>query len=207
MPPTLEPERTLARELGVALVAGLDEAGRGALAGPVYAAAVILPLHAPTIRDILREVDDSKRVRAPLREELATLVQSEAIACGVGSAPATIVDRDGIISATQQAMLAALQDLGSEALLIDGRLRLPGARLPQRSLVRGDSLSLSIAAASILAKVSRDAYMVELDRRYPAYGFARHKGYGTAAHRDQLARCGPCPEHRRSFAPLRPSLL
>lgn len=207
MPPTLEPERTLASELGVSLVAGLDEAGRGALAGPVYAAAVILPLDIPTLHDTLHEVDDSKRVRAALRAELAELVQAEALAFGIGSAPAAVVDRCGIIAATQQAMLEALLDLGSEALLIDGRIRLPSARLPQRSLVRGDSLSLSIAAASILAKVSRDAYMVKLDGRYPDYGFARHKGYGTAVHRDMLTRYGPCPEHRRSFAPLRPSLL
>ncbi len=207
MSPTLEPERNLARVLSVSLVAGLDEAGRGALAGPVYAAAVILPLDSSSLHDALRDVDDSKRVRPGLREQLVPLVQSEAVAFGVGSAAAEIVDRDGIVAATQQAMTTALKNLEAEALLIDGRIRLPSSGLPQRSLIRGDSLSLTIAAASILAKVSRDAYMVDLDTLYPGYGFARHKGYGTAVHRERLAELGPCPEHRRSFAPLRPSLL
>ncbi len=197
----------MARELAITFVAGLDEAGRGALAGPVYAAAVILPLASDSLHDALGDVDDSKRVRPELREQLVPLVQTAAIAFGIGSASAEVVDRDGIIAATQQAMTAALQKLNAEGLLIDGRIRLPRSRLPQRSLIRGDSLSLSIAAASILAKVSRDAYMIELDSRYPGYGFARHKGYGTVAHRECLAELGPCPEHRLSFAPLRPSLF
>lgn len=207
MPPTLEPERNLAHKLAITTVAGLDEAGRGALAGPVYAAAVILPLDSDKLHDVLREVDDSKRVRANVREELVPLVQSESIAFGVGWASAEFVDRNGIIAATQQAMSRALIDLECEALLIDGRIRLPGTSLPQLSLIRGDALSLSIAAASILAKVSRDAYMADLDTRYPGYGFGQHKGYGTVAHRECLDRLGPCPEHRRSFAPLRPSLF
>lgn len=207
MPPSLEPELTLARELVVTQVAGLDEAGRGALAGPVFAAAVILPLESPTLQEALQGVDDSKLVRVEVRESLVPLIQQHAVAFGIGSAPAEMVDREGIIPATHQAMMNAIAQLPAQALLIDGLVRLPRTMLPQRSLVRGDTLSLSIAAASILAKVSRDAYMIELEAQFPGYGFARHKGYGTLAHRECLARLGPCPEHRRSFAPLRPTLL
>jgi ribonuclease HII len=207
--PDLSLEHALAIQHGAAFVAGVDEAGRGALAGPVYAAAVVLPLDQPQIALSLREVDDSKRLSPAIREQLFGLICTYALAYGIGAASAEFIDQAGIVAATHQAMLAAVVRLAvmPDHLLIDGRVCLPSILTPQSSVVRGDSLSLSIAAASILAKVSRDRYMVELDGRYPEYGFARHKGYGTFYHLAALAAHGPCPEHRRSFAPLKISLL
>lgn len=203
--PDLSLEHTLAAQYGVGFVAGLDEAGRGALAGPIYAAAVIMPLRDPIIVNSLYEVNDSKQLSAVVRERLFDLVCACTLAYGIGSAPAAFIDQAGVVAANQQAMLSAVAQLPikPDYLLLDGRLRLPTCPIPQTSVVRGDSLSLSMAAASILAKVSRDRYMVELDGRYPAYGFARHKGYGTAYHLAALAANGPCPEHRFTFAPLR----
>lgn len=190
--------------LGGTTVAGLDEAGRGALAGPVSAAAVILPPVSAALLAALNGVNDSKQLTPLARERLYPIICDAALDYGVGFATAKEIDRLGIVPATHAAMLRALQALrvAPDALLIDGTIRLPVAA-PQEALVRGDSRSLSIAAASILAKVSRDRYMVELDARYPAFGFAAHKGYGTALHTRALAHAGPCPEHRLSFAPLR----
>jgi ribonuclease HII len=207
--PTLDYERALRQATGLRLIAGIDEAGRGALAGPVVAAAVILPLDAPGLLESLREVNDSKRLTPAARARLWEVVTTHALAFGVGSADAAVVDAAGIMSATKQAMVAAVAQLrpAAEALLIDGRIRLAHLPHPQQALIRGDSLSLSIAAASILAKVARDRAMVALDAVYPQYGFARHKGYGTARHLAALARCGPTPIHRHSFAPIRQTLL
>lgn len=207
--PDLSLEHALAAQYGAGFVAGLDEAGRGALAGPVYAAAVILPLYDSAAFSSLHEVNDSKQLSAITRGRLFELICTHALAYGIGSTPAAVIDREGIVAANQQAMLAAVACLPIQPdyLMIDGRMRLPTSRIPQTAVVRGDSLSLSIAAASILAKVSRDRYMVELDGRYPGYGFARHKGYGTAHHLAALAANGPCPEHRFSFAPLRPPAI
>lgn len=209
--PDLTFERTLAAELGISWVAGVDEAGRGALAGPVFAAAVMLPFTDDSPLNRLCEVRDSKLLSAAARERLYELIREEAIAYGVGSAPAAQIDESGIVSATRQAMAEAVTALSPppQAVLVDGPWRLlpPHLNLPQWPIVRGDRLSLSIAAASILAKVSRDRYMTALGERFPAYGFARHKGYGTAEHVLALGRLGPCPEHRRSFAPLRTSLF
>ncbi len=190
-------------------IAGLDEAGRGALAGPVVAAAVMLPLDNPDLELILWGVDDSKRVTAVYREELFEVVRQTAVSYGIAAVQAAVIDAIGIIPATKQAMRGALAQLNPapDYLLIDGRIRLPTIPTPQRSIIRGDRASLSIAAASILAKVSRDRLMIELDRQFPHYGFAQHKGYGTAQHRQALTDWGPCPEHRRTFAPLRLSLL
>jgi ribonuclease HII len=202
--PTLDYELSLCAQ-GFPLIAGLDEAGRGCWAGPVVAAAVILPLERlraePTL---LTGVDDSKRLTARRREAAAGRVWEVALGVGVGLASPALVDALGIVGATRLAMRQAVGrlGLGPGFLLVDGLfpINLP---LPQRALVRGDSLSLSIAAASVVAKVYRDALLTEYAARYPAYGFAQHKGYGTRQHAQALARFGPCPLHRRSFAPVR----
>lgn len=202
--PDLLLEHELAAEMGVRLIAGVDEAGRGALAGPVFAAAVILPLNDVTLVESLCEVRDCKLLSPKQREHLFPLIRDRALAFGIGQTPAAEIDAHGILPATYRAMLDAITQLSpsAQALLIDGPIRL-ATPLPQRAVIRGDQRSLSIAAASILAKVSRDRYMVELDERLPGYGFARHKGYGTAEHRLALSRLGPCAEHRFTFAPIR----
>ena len=201
--PTLNRERRLLRR-GAVLVAGLDEAGRGAWAGPLSAGAVILPLRLPGLRAVLAEVRDSKQMTPRQRAIAAGAIRSVAVAWAVGSATAAEVDRIGPLRATHLAMLRAVAALAPvpDHLLID-YLRLPGISLPQTSITHGDALSLSIAAASILAKTWRDERMNALDARYPGYGFAAHKGYGTSSHADGLARLGACPEHRRSYAPIR----
>lgn len=183
------------RRRGFRLVAGVDEAGRGPLAGPVVAAAVILPEKTP-----FPGVTDSKKVTARRREELATLIRARAVAVGIGCAEPEEIDRTDILRATFSAMLRALQGLGvpPDFVLIDGPYSLP-LPMPQRGLIRGDARSLSIAAASIIAKVHRDRLMDDYHALYPAYGFHRHKGYPTAEHREALRRFGPCPIHRRSF--------
>lgn len=193
---------------GYQSVAGLDEAGRGAIAGPVVAAAVMLPVRDADVT-LLSEVDDSKRLTPLAREHLFPLILEHAAAWGIGVTSNEVIDEVGIIEATKQAMLAAIRQLQVPAryLLIDGRIRLGGIPLPQQSIIRGDQQSLSIAAASILAKVTRDKHMVELDARYPGYGFALHKGYGTRRHLVALLKHGPTPVHRLSFAPLRHKLL
>ena len=190
-------------------IAGVDEAGRGAIAGPVVAAAVILPLDDPPRLAALTGVNDSKQLTAGQRERLYELILTHALAYGIGRTPAAQIDTLGIWPATMQAMRQAVGQLhpAGEFLLIDGRQALRQVSLPQRTIIRGDSLSLSIAAASILAKVSRDREMVVLDAQYPQYGFARHKGYCTRDHEAALATHPPCPVHRYSFAPIRPGLL
>lgn len=203
--PTLDLERELAQMTGAIRIAGLDEAGRGALAGPVYAAAVILPHENNSLYQTLARVNDSKLLSPIRREKLFPIICRTAIAFGVGRCSALEIDRIGIVPATCRAMEQALEILepAAQAALIDGRLRLAGSSLPQQPVIRGDTLSLSIAAASILAKVSRDRHMQGLELGYPEYGFARHKGYGTAAHMTAIERHGPCAEHRLSFAPFR----
>lgn len=188
---------------GVSRVAGLDEAGRGAWAGPVAAGAVILPPD-PEIAWQLNRVRDSKQMRPSERIFWAEIIKAKALAWGIGFATHQEIDAWGIVPATRQAMARALEQLipPPTNLLIDA-LRLPEVPLPQTPLIKGDARSLSIAAASVLAKTARDAVMVQLDQEYPGYGFAQHKGYGTAKHRDALERNGPCPEHRLSFAPLK----
>jgi ribonuclease HII len=189
---------------GFLRVAGLDEAGRGAWAGPLSAAAVILPLRLPTLRTELAGVRDSKLMTPLQRKAAAVRIRSIAIAWSVGSASAEEVDLLGPLQATRLAMLRAIQELPTDPdhLLIDF-LILPGSPLPQTAVTHGDLLCLSIAAASVLAKTWRDEQMVALERVFRGYGFARHKGYGTCQHADALVRLGPCPEHRRSYAPLR----
>lgn len=190
-------------------IAGLDEAGRGALAGPVVAAAVILPLDDQDSLDALTEVNDSKQLTPKRREILFSRITHHTTAFAVGILPAQTIDLIGIIPATKQAMRTAVAQLTPvpDYLLIDGRIRLTTLNIPQQSIIRGDSQSLSIAAASIIAKVTRDRLMVQLDSQYPRYGFAQHKGYGTEMHRQAIAEFGPCPQHRYSFAPIRETLV
>ncbi len=184
-------------------MAGLDEAGRGAWAGPVVAAAVILPPEPARLRRHLAGVRDSKALTPAEREALFPEILRVALAVGVGMAGPEEIDAMGIVPATRRAMERALEALGvaPEALIVDA-LSLP-IPLPQRVLVQADARCLSVAAASIVAKVTRDRWMVEMDRVYPGYGFAGHKGYGTPAHRRALQEHGPSPIHRRSFAPVR----
>jgi len=205
-PPGVVEELSLSRTYGTA-VAGLDEAGRGAWAGPVYAAAVVLPLQNPDLLAILRDVRDSKLLNPSRRERLLPVIQETAQAVGVGWADAAEIDSLGIVPATQLSMRRALDRLviNVDALLIDF-LCLPQVDLPQRCLPKADIRCLSVAAASIVAKVSRDRTMVEMAERLPGYGFASHKGYGTPAHQSALARLGPSPIHRRSFRPIQAML-
>ncbi len=196
-PPDLHLERALWQG-GLRYVAGVDEAGRGALAGPVAAAAVILT---PDRVNVLQGVvADSKLLTPSQREKAAEAVRQAALTWAVGWAWPEEIDRWGILCATRLAVRRALARLDPqpEYLILD-YLRLPEVELPQTALPQGDRRVLSVAAASVLAKTTRDTLMRALDDRYPGYGFARHKGYGTQAHRAALHRLGPSPVHRRSF--------
>ena len=188
---------------GVRYIAGLDETGRGALAGPVAAAALVLPAN-PDLARALHGLNDSKAMTPAQRERMAGRLEDLALAWQVGYASPEEVDALGILPATRLAMQRALEalPLAPDHLLID-YLCLTENPTPQTSLTKGDARSLSIAGASVLAKVHRDRTMCELDAAYPLYGFAAHKGYGTPRHRAALARWGPSPVHRFSFAPLR----
>jgi ribonuclease HII len=189
---------TEARRCGYRLVAGLDEAGRGPLAGPVVAAAVILPRHCQ-----LAGLNDSKQLTETERERLFDEIQRRAVGIGVGQASEREIDAINILEATRLAMVRAIQALPSQpdCLLLDA-IELPAIYLPQRAIMKGDALSVSIAAASVVAKVTRDRLMVEYHRQYPQYNFQSHKGYGTAEHLKLLAAHGPCAIHRRSFRPV-----
>jgi ribonuclease HII len=185
------------------LLAGLDEAGRGAWAGPVSAGAVILPPN-PALTERLQGVRDSKQMTPRQRTAWAKIIQSTALAWGVGMASNIEIDTIGILPATRLAMKRALAALDPtpQHLLVDA-LRLPEINLPQTALIKGDCRCLSIAAASVLAKTARDELMIELAQQYPAYGFERHKGYGTASHRQAMQTTGLSAIHRLSYAPCR----
>ncbi len=202
MPPTLAREFVLKHQ-GFSLIAGIDEAGRGAWAGPVVAAAVILPIDQPNLPEMLVGVNDSKKLSAKQRELLRERVQHHALSWAVGSASAQEIDALGIVPATRLAMQRAVIGLHiqPQALLIDA-VQLPDIALPQQAFYFADAISLSVAAASILAKTSRDAMLMQLDSYYHGYGFAKHKGYGTQIHRDALQKLGVTTEHRRSYAPI-----
>jgi len=196
--PNLRYEEEL-RAAGHTLIAGIDEAGRGPLAGPVSAAAVILPE-----KFELSGLNDSKKLTARRRDQLFdTLTSRDDILWSVVLVDAAEIDKINILRATHAAMARAFAGLPvtADAALIDG-LPVKGFPSPQRALVKGDSLSLSIAAASILAKVTRDRVMIDFGRDYPQYGFESHKGYGTKQHLAALEEYGPCPIHRRSFRPI-----
>ncbi len=189
-------------QTGTLAVAGIDEAGRGALAGPVSAGVVILPPD-EKVMQILHGVRDSKQMTLAQRESARQKILCCATSWGVGFASAEEIDQLGILPATRLAACRALGGLRITPthLLLD-YLHLPEIATPQTALVKGDCRSLSIAAASVLAKTSRDAHLCELGQTYPGYGFASHKGYGTLAHRQAIRRLGPCPIHRLSFALL-----
>ncbi|MBF8265396.1 MAG: Ribonuclease H [Dehalococcoidia bacterium] len=199
-PPTLTEENELWLQ-GYRFIAGLDEVGRGALAGPVGAGAVILPTNIDI--SLLDGVRDSKELTPAQRESLSPRIKKVALAFGIGMVSSEMVDEIGIVEATRRAMAQAIKKLGvsPEFLLVDA-LKLPKILLPQKAIIDGDKLSLSIACASIIAKVARDHLMINVEKKYPGYGFARHKGYGTPEHLDCLERFGPCPIHRRTFAPI-----
>lgn len=199
--PSLAYEQALLNA-GHRLIAGVDEVGRGSLAGPVVAAAVILPV-SRAIRRRLDGVRDSKQLTAGARDELATIIFRESVDIGIGWASHHVVDAIGIGAANRRALCRAVENLRSrpDAVLVD-HFRIPELDLPQTSITRGDGVSLSIAAASVVAKVVRDRWMARCDSRFPGYGFARHKGYCTVEHVTALEALGPCPLHRRSFAPV-----
>lgn len=200
-PPNLCQEQEL-RACGYLYVAGVDEAGRGAWAGPVYAAAVVLPLDRPDLPVLLEGLRDSKQLTPARREALYPLIRNVALAVGVGWAEVEEINTLGILAATRRAMARAVAQLERvDALLID-YLRLPEIPFPQRSLPKADQRCLSVAAASVIAKVERDRRMAELDREYPGYGFAAHKGYGTPQHRQALEQLGPSPIHRKTWRPI-----
>ncbi|MEA3377253.1 MAG: ribonuclease HII [Chloroflexota bacterium] len=204
--PDLSEERAL-QAVGFARVAGLDEAGRGAWAGPVCAGAVVLPLGDDRLPDLLDGVCDSKLLTAERREALLPTIYEVATAVGVGWGSPGEIDVWGVVPATRLAMARAVEELKGQvdALLVD-YLQLPDLDLPQRSLAKADCLCLSVAAASIVAKVERDRLMIALNEDYPGYGLARHKGYGTPEHREALAELGPSWIHRVSWRPMREGL-
>lgn len=180
---------------GFKVVCGVDEAGRGPLCGPVCAAAVILPIDCE-----IDGINDSKKLSEKKREALYDIITEKAIAYSVFMVGADVIDEINILQATFLAMRTAVEnlDVKPDIVLVDGNGK-PGLDVEERTVVKGDAKSISIAAASILAKVTRDRYMLEVDKKYPEYQFARHKGYGTKLHYEKIAENGICPEHRRTF--------
>ena len=201
MAPSYEEEATLLAQ-GYSMVAGLDEVGRGPLAGPVVAGVAVLP---PNLSgNWVGMVRDSKQMTPAQREHVLPYLRESALALEVGISSSQEIDDLGIVGATRLAMKRALDGLAltPQFLLLDA-FPLPGVAIPQKPIVHGDALCLSIAAASVVAKVTRDRIMEEQDALFPSYGFARHKGYATREHLRNLRDHGPCPIHRRSFAPVR----
>ena len=200
--PSLEKEKALLKQ-GFSVAAGLDEAGRGAWAGPVVAAAVILPPPGSKLLPTLNGVRDSKQMTPRQREALFEVISQTALAIGVGISSHQCIDRQRIVKATRRAMRQAVARLAitPDYLLIDA-LPLPKLKIAQSAFPKADAISLSVAAASIIAKVTRDRLMIRLDAQYPGYQFGRHKGYGTKQHQAALKRLGPCTVHRFSFAPI-----
>lgn len=196
--PTFAEERALIGR-GITLIAGVDEAGCGCWAGPVFAAAVILPLDSR-----IGLVRDSKTLSPDQRRRVVTRIKEEAAAWAVGTASVEEIDELNIRRAGALAMRRAVEGLSMrpEFVLIDA-FAIPGLGIPSKSIIKGDLRVKSIAAASVIAKTARDAHMEELDRTHPGYGFADHAGYGTKAHQEALARLGPCPAHRTTYAPIR----
>ncbi len=184
-------------QLGAQYIAGVDEVGRGPFAGPVVAAAVILPLED---RELIEGIDDSKALKEKDRERLAALIKERAIAYQICEEDNHTIDRINILQATKLCMKRAVEQLSvqPDVVFLDGNFKID-ITLPQQSIVKGDALSYCIGAASILAKVYRDALMTEMDKVYPGYGFAKHKGYGTKMHRDAIKELGLCEIHRRTF--------
>jgi ribonuclease HII len=191
-----------AARLGASRIAGIDEVGRGPLAGPVVAAAVVMPYAKP-----IAELNDSKMLTEEVRERLFEVIRDKALSVGVGHVPPEEIDRINIYQATRLAMSKAVKEISPlpDYLLIDGPLSLD-LNIQQRSIIKGDRLCYSVAAASIVAKVIRDRIMLDLHEQYPQYGFASHKGYATRAHLDAIERHGPCSVHRKCFRGVREHL-
>ena len=194
---------------GLTRLAGVDEAGRGPLAGPVVASAVVMPelWIEEGIPESLRRLNDSKQINEKVREELFEVISLEqCVEHAIGIIDAPLIDEINILQATHRAMNDALSKLTSpvQHALVDGR-PVRTLTVAQTAIIKGDAKSYTIAAASILAKVTRDRLMIQYDQKHPGYGFARHKGYGTKAHRSAIEELGPCPIHRMSFAPLNKS--
>lgn len=180
---------------GYGLIAGIDEVGRGPLAGPVMAGAVILPKDHPILY-----LNDSKKLTEKKREELYEVIMKEAVAVGIGMASEARIDEINILNATYEAMREAIGKLAPQPdILLNDAVKIPGVSIRQVPIIKGDAKSASIAAASIVAKVTRDRLMAEYEKIYPGYGFAKNKGYGTAEHIAAIKEMGPCPIHRRSF--------
>ncbi|MBR6398241.1 MAG: ribonuclease HII [Lachnospiraceae bacterium] len=180
---------------GYGLIAGIDEVGRGPLAGPVMAGAVILPKDHPILY-----LNDSKKLTEKKREELYEVIMKEAVAVGIGMASEARIDEINILNATYEAMREAIGKLAPQPdILLNDAVKIPGVSIRQVPIIKGDAKSVSIAAASIVAKVTRDRLMAEYEKIYPGYGFAKNKGYGTAEHIAAIKEMGPCPIHRRSF--------
>ncbi|MCX5749575.1 MAG: ribonuclease HII [Candidatus Saganbacteria bacterium] len=184
---------------GFSLIAGVDEAGRGPLAGPVVSAAVILPKNFGIIG-----LDNSKKLSPKRRQELYGIILKKAVDIGIGIAGEAVVDKINILNATLLSMKRAVLNTGNppDFILVDGNKSIPGINTPQKTIIGGDGICASIAAASIIAKVTRDKLMMKISKKYPQYSFNEHKGYGTKKHFEALAKYGPCPVHRRSFAPV-----
>ena len=195
-------------QAGCHIIVGIDEAGRGPLAGPVAAAAVALPLQCKDLSKVLRGVRDSKEMSAAQRDAVVGTIKEVALCWGIGQSSSREIDEQGIVAATKSAMQRALStalegnDIRPDCLFIDYMLWPERREIPQVSLVNGDKRSLSIASASVIAKVWRDDFMIGLHEHYPEYGFDQHKGYGTEAHLRALQRYGPCEFHRRCFKPV-----
>jgi len=185
--------------LGYELIGGVDEVGRGPLAGPIVAAVVILPRDAK-----IQGINDSKKLSHNMREKLCKIICNTVIDWGIGIVDEQIVDEINILQSTYMAMKRAIKSLKLKPhlLLVDG-FKIPQIDIPQKSIIKGDQLSISIQAASILAKVIRDRIMIEYDKEFPQYGFAKHKGYGTALHIESIKKYGICKIHRKSFEPIK----
>lgn len=187
-------------------VAGVDEAGRGPLAGPVVAACVVLGPNFPKNDPEFAEINDSKKLSAKKRERLFSLIKEKAAAVEISVISHEVIDRINILQASLLAMKRAVKasKIKPDYILVDGQNRIPCLDIPQEAVIGGDGSIFAIAAASIIAKVSRDYLLVEYDQKYPKYGFKQHKGYGTKQHLAALKEFGPCPIHRLTFAPLAP---
>ncbi len=192
-------------ELGYKFVAGVDEAGRGPLAGPVVAACVVIGPDFKIDSDELKLVADSKKLSAKKREQLFSVIKEKALSVEISVVSHKIIDKINILQASLFAMKKATEACKTQPdfVLIDGNQKIPGLLIRQQAIISGDAKVFCIAAASIIAKVSRDFLMCEEDKKYPNYQFAKHKGYGTKLHLEMLTKYGPCPIHRRSFAPVK----
>lgn len=200
----LETEKKIFK-LGYGYVAGVDEAGRGPLAGPVVAACVVIGPDFKIDSDELKLINDSKKLSAKKREQLFSVIKEKVLAVEISVVSHEVIDKINILQASLLAMRKAVEacTISPDFVLIDGNTLIPGLTKPQQAIISGDAKVFCIAAASIIAKVSRDFLMTEADKKYPQYEFAKHKGYGTKLHVEKIMEYGPCPIHRKTFAPIK----